>query len=408
MRAALQINAKAEIYGKTVRNRVVIQPMEGCDGTRTGGIGELTRRRYRRFAESGAGIIWFEAVAVCEEGRANPRQLRLTEENVAEYRELLAEMRQISREKFGYAPLIIMQATHSGRYSKPHGTPEPIVAYRNSLYEQGKENQPYHIITDEACERIPELYAKTARLAARAGFDGVDVKCCHGYLLNEFLSAYSRPGKYGGSFENRTALYFACVDSVRGNIEPGMFVTTRLSAYDGFPYPYGFGAGRQIDLTETKKMLAILQGKGVELVNITIGNPYLIPEVNRPYAGGSEDGMAGVRRMADITDALQKSFPGLKLVLSALTFPGTEAINFAEKCLQSGSCSFAGFGRMAFAYPQFYADYLKNGYLDPKMVCVTCGNCSKMMRSGGVAGCPVRDREVYLPLYRQYVGGENG
>lgn len=405
----MQINAKAAIYDKTAQNRVVIQPMEGCDGTQTGGIGELTRRRYRRFAESGAGIIWFEAVAVCEEGRANPRQLWLTEENVAEYRDLLAEIRQISLTRFGYAPLIILQATHSGRYSKPYGAPEPIIACRNSLYEQGKENLPYHIITDGECERIPEMYAKTARLAAQAGFDGVDVKCCHGYLFNEFLSAYSRPGKYGGSFENRTALYFACVDSVRANIDPGMFVTTRLNAYDGFPYPYGFGvsSGRQIDLTETKKMLTILQEKGVELVNITIGNPYLIPEVNRPSIGGSEDGMAGVQRVADITDELQKSFPALKLVLSALTFPGTDAIDFAEKCLQSGSCTFVGFGRMAFAYPQFYADYLKNGCLDPKKVCIKCGNCSKMMRSGGVAGCPVRDREVYLPLYRQYVGGEN-
>lgn len=403
------VDEKIKLYGKSIQNRIVIQPMEGCDGTETGGIGELTRRRYLRFAKSGAGIIWFEAVAVCAEGRANPRQLRLTEENVAEYRSLLAEMRQISLDRFGYAPLIILQATHSGRYSKPHGVPQPIIAYRNSLYEQGKEDLPYHIITDGACERIPELYAKTARLAAQAGFDGVDVKCCHGYLLNEFLSAYSRPGKYGGSFENRTALYFACVDSVRGNMDPGMFVTTRLNAYDGFPYPYGFGTGsdRQIDLTETKKILSILQEKGVELVNITIGNPYLIPEVNRPCVGGSEDGMIGVQRVVDITDELQKSFPSLKLVLSALTFPGTDAIDFAEKCLQNGSCTFTGFGRMAFAYPQFYTDYLKNGCLDPKKVCIKCGNCSKMMRSGGVAGCPVRDREVYLPLYRRYVGGKN-
>lgn len=406
---SLQINAQAELYNRIIPNRIVIQPMEGCDGTETGGIGELTRRRYLRFAESGAGIIWFEAVAVCKEGRANPRQLWLTEENVAQYRELLAEIRQISLDKFGYAPVIVMQATHSGRYSKPHGVPEPIVAYRNSVYEQGKEGQPYHVITDAECDQIPAMYARSARLAAQAGFDGVDVKCCHGYLFNEFLSAYSRPGKYGGSFENRTALYFSCVDSARENLAPGMFVTTRLNAYDGFPYPYGFGIddSQQIDLTEAKKILSVLQEKGVELVNITIGNPYLIPEVNRPYIGGSEDGMVGVQRVVDITDELQKAFPALKLVLSALTFPGTEAIDFVEKCLQNGSAAFAGFGRMAFAYPQFYADYLKNGKLDPKKVCIKCGNCSKMMRSGGVAGCPVRDQGVYRPLYRQYVGGEN-
>lgn len=402
------INTQVILHNRRVPNRVVVQPMEGCDGTASGGIGELTRRRYLRFAESGAGIIWFEAVAVCKEGRANPRQLWLTEENVAEYRELLEQMRQTSMDKFGYVPLIIMQATHSGRYSKPNGAPEPIVAYRSGVYEKGREKLPYHVITDEECDQIPAMYARAARLAAQAGFDGVDVKCCHGYLFNEFLSAYSRPGKYGGSFEKRTALYFSCVDSVRANIGPGMFVTTRLNAYDGFPYPSGFGVNgnQEIDLTEAKQMLAILQKKGVELVNITIGNPYLIPEINRPYIGGSEDGMTGVQRMVDITDELQKSFPDLKLVLSALTFLGADAINFAEKCLQNGSAVFAGFGRMAFAYPHFYADYLQYGKLDPKKVCIKCGNCSKMMRSGGVAGCPVRDQEIYRPLYRKYVGGE--
>lgn len=402
------IHKEAELHNKLVHNRVVIQPMEGCDGTENGGISELTRRRYLRFAKSGAGIIWFEAVAVCEAGRANPHQLWLTEKNVAEYRTLLAEIRRVSQEKFGYAPLIIMQATHSGRYSKPHGRPEPIVAYRNSVYEQGKENLPYHIISDEACDQIPQLYAKAARLAAQAGFDGVDIKCCHGYLFNEFLSAYSRPGKYGGSFENRTALYFACVDSVRKNIPPNMFVTTRLNVYDGFSYPYGFGINKnqQIDLTEARKILKRLQNKGVEIVNITIGNPYLIPEINRPYIGGSEDGMTGVRRMADITAQLQQAFPDMKLVLSALTFPGAEALDFAEACLKNHGCTFVGFGRMAFAYPEFYADYVKNGCLDQKKVCIKCGNCSKMMRSGGVAGCPVRDAEIYQPLYHQYVGGK--
>ena len=75
--------------------------MEGCDGTSDGNIGELTERRYMRFAESGAGIIWFEATAVCQEGRANPRQLYLTEENVDTYKSLLDNIRKASIEKFG-------------------------------------------------------------------------------------------------------------------------------------------------------------------------------------------------------------------------------------------------------------------------------------------------------------------
>lgn len=400
------INEKLEINGRIVNNRIVFQPMEGCDGTADGNIGELTERRYMRFAESGAGIIWFEATAVCKEGRANPRQLYLTEENTDTYKKLLENIRNVSLEKFGYSPLIILQMTHSGRYSKPNGVPEPIVAYRNSLYEKGKEDMPYHIITDEECDTLPEKFAQTARLAEKAGFDGVDVKCCHGYLFDEFLSAYDRKGKYGGSFENRTRLYFNCIDAVKNAVSGKMIVTTRLSAYDGFPYPFGFGTSseKEIDLTETEILLSELQKRNIELVNITIGNPYLIPHINRPYINSPEDGETGVQRVVKVTGKLQEKFPDLKLVMSALSFKGEDAVSFAEECLENGYCSLAGFGRMTFAYPDFYCDFLKNGKLDKNKLCIKCGNCSKMMRAGGVAGCPVRDKEVYLPLFKKYVG----
>lgn len=398
------LNDNLTVNNKVIQNRVVFQPMEGCDGTSDGNIGKLTERRYMRFAESGAGIIWFEATAVCQEGRANPRQLYLTEENVDTYKSLLHNIRKVSNEKFGYAPLIILQATHSGRYSKPNGTPEPIIVYRNKVYEKGKENLPYHIITDEECDALPQKFAHTALLAQKAGFDGVDIKCCHGYLLDEFLSAYSRSGKYGGSFENRTRLYYNCIDTVKNAVDDDMIVTTRLSAYDGFAYPYGFGSSKtkNIDLTETKKILSELKKRNIELVNITIGNPYLIPHINRPYINSPEDGGIGVQRVIKITKELQKEFPKLKLILSALSYKGETAVDFAEKCLENGCCSLVGFGRMTLAYPNFYRDYIENGKLDKNKLCIKCGNCSKMMRSGGVAGCPVRDKEIYSPLFKKY------
>src|SRR4051794_17644520 len=54
----------------TAGNRLCVQPMEGCDGTPDGRPGELTLRRYRRFGAGGAKLIWGEAAAVVEEGRA--------------------------------------------------------------------------------------------------------------------------------------------------------------------------------------------------------------------------------------------------------------------------------------------------------------------------------------------------
>ena len=113
----------------TVGNSIAIQPMEGCDGTLDGSPGELTWRRYERFARGGAKLIWFEATAVREDGRANTRQLWIARRNVADFARLLARIRELHREHRGSADdlLVPIQLTHSGRYS----VPRRIIAYHN-------------------------------------------------------------------------------------------------------------------------------------------------------------------------------------------------------------------------------------------------------------------------------------
>lgn len=402
----ISLSDKISIYGREVHNRVLFQPMEGCDGTADGAVDELTRRRYLRFAEGAPGIIWFEATAVCNEGRANPRQLYINEKTVGSFKSLISEIKTKSIILHGFEPIIIVQLTHSGRYSKPDGTPEPIVAYRNELWEKGKEAQPFKVATDEYFDTIPAMYKKAAELALEAGFDGMDVKCCHGYLFNELLSAYNRAGRYGGSLENRTRLYFDCIDAVKEAVGDKAFVTTRLNSCDCFPFGYGFGVNEndETDLTETKAIIEKLYEKGIELVNLTIGNPYLIPHTNRPYAAKSpEDGRIGMKRVYDVTKKITSSFPDMKFVVSALTYEGENAVKYAEKLLNEGVGDFAGFGRMTFAYPTFYKDYLKNGTIDKNKVCIKCSKCSELMRAGTVSGCVIRDSERYMPYYREYV-----
>lgn len=400
----MKLNEKITVYGREVPNRVVFHPMEGCDGNPDGSPSELTRRRYLRFAESGAGIIWFEATATSSECRANPRQLFINDNNKDSFKELVAEIKSKALQTVGFEPLIIMQATNSGRWSKPNGTPEPLIAYHNELWEKGKENLPYTVVTDEYCDGIVEKYAAAARLADYAGFDGIDVKCCHGYLMSELLSAYDRPGKYGGSFKNRTRLYYDCLDAALEN-RGKMFVTTRLNACDCFPYPYGFGVDKDnnIDLAETKEIIAHLASKGVELINFTLGNPYLIPHINRPCLNAPEDGMTGEERIYKVMDELQHAFRDVKMIISGVSFLSENCIDYAEKILENGVSTFVGFGRMTFCYPQFYRDYLKNGKLDKNKCCLACGKCTELMRHGSVTGCPVRDSEVYLPIYKEKV-----
>ena len=230
-----------KIGNKTIPNRLACQAMEGCDGTADGSPDELTVRRYDRFARGGAGIIWFEATAVLEEGRANPRQLYITENNLDDFKRQVERIKETALKTNGYEPVVIMQATHSGRYSKPEGVPAPLIAYNNPIFEKDSPISSDRIVTDEYLDRVRDALVNGSLLAEKAGFDGVDVKCCHRYLNSELLSAYLREGKYGGSLENRTRLLRESVKGAIQNCSNDFIVSSRLNVYDGFEYPYGFG-----------------------------------------------------------------------------------------------------------------------------------------------------------------------
>ncbi|HBT63926.1 MAG TPA: flavin oxidoreductase/NADH oxidase [Ruminococcaceae bacterium] len=396
--------------GKTVfQNRLAIQPMEGCDGTSDGRPGELSIRRYHRFARSGAGLIWAEATAVCPEGRANPRQWMLTDDNLDDYRRLVEDIRRIAQTETGIDPVLVLQLTHSGRYSKPDGIPAPLIARNNPLFETANPIDDDRIVSDEYLSRLPEAFARSARLADQAGFDGVDIKACHGYLMNELLAAHTRPGQYGGSFENRTRLFVDCCQAAKSATDA--FVTSRMSIYDGFPLPYGWGADADgnPDLAEPLELIRWFHEKsGLSLLDITIGNPYVNPHVNRPYDNGPymppEHPLEGVARMCDCISQVKRQFPSLSVVCSGMSYLRGFSGNLAAGMIDSGAADIAGFGRMAFAYPDFARDLLK-GSFDPKRSCIACGKCSEMMRAGSVAGCVIRDKDVYLPLYQGSVKG---
>ena len=403
------LSDSVNIVGRILPNRLVCQAMEGCDGNADGTPGELTARRYRRIAEGGSGLIWFEATAVLPEARANPRQLRISESNLDAFKAQVEEIREAAFKACGHAPTVIMQATHSGRYSKPEGVPAPLIACNNPILERDRPIPADRIVTDEYLDRTKEALVRAASLAERAGFDGVDIKCCHRYLNSELLSAFGRAGRYGGSLENRTRLLRESISGAIQSCSSGFIVTTRLNAYDGLPYPYGFGVHPEragFDPTEPVWLLKKLAEAGVKLVDITMGNPYFNPHINRPFATGAyeppEAPIEGVARMLNGTALLKRAVPELTLVCSALTYLGAVSPNVAAAFIRDGGFDLAGYGRMILAYPDFANDIIKSGALVSGKCCIACSKCSEIMRAGGTPGCVVRDSGIYLPVYRKY------
>src|SRR5262245_35465035 len=216
--------------------------MEGCDGTLDGRPDELTFRRYHRFGAGGAKLIWGEATAVIEEGRANPRQLLINEQTAPDLERMLRECRQAHREAFGSDDDLVvgLQLTHSGRYSYRR----PLLAIHDPVLDPrtvadkatGRTvDANYPLLDDDYLERLPDLYVAAARIAQRVGFQFIDIKQCHRYLLSELLAAKTRPGRFGGSLENRTRLARTIIERIRTEV-PGLVLATRLNVYDGIPY----------------------------------------------------------------------------------------------------------------------------------------------------------------------------
>lgn len=409
------LGQELKVGSKTIHNRLACQAMEGCDGTPGGSPDELTIRRYDRFAKGGAGVIWFEATAVLPEARANPRQLYIHDGNLDDFKREVERIKETAMKENGYEPVVIMQATHSGRYSKPEGKPAPLIAYNNPIFEKDNPISADRIVTDDYIDLVKEKLIYGAILAEKAGFDGVDIKACHRYLNSELLSAYNRPGKYGDSLENRTRLLREGIAGAMESCGKDFIVSSRMNVYDGFPQPYGFGVRNDgtidFDPTEPIWLLKQLRDLGVELLNITMGNPYFNPHVNRPFAMGGytieEHPLEGVARMLKGIATLKKEVPEIKIISSALSYLGVAAPNVVAAFVEQGGFDIGGFGRTIFAYPDFAKDILTKGEMDKNKICICCSKCTEIMRSpGGTPGCVIRDREIYLPLHQKLVGGK--
>mgnify|MGYP002119082861 FL=1 len=395
----------------TFPNRMGIAPMEGADSTPDGAPSEYTLRRYVNEAIGGSAVIWFEAISIVEEGRSSKTQLLLTRDTLDAYKAFTAAIKEAGLKTNGFAPYLIMQANHSGRYSNPDNKPAPMIAYRHPELEQYRAADDSCIVTDDYLKALEEKFGEAALLAKEAGFDAVDIKSCHGYLLAELSSAYTRPGKYGGSFENRTRLLRNGILAAKAYEDSSFMVTCRLGIYDGYAYPYGFGvspeSGLTPDLTEPIRLVRELHDTyGLDMVNLTMGNPYATTHVTRPFDKGKyqpdEHPFIGLDRMIHGIGTVKKAVPEMTVFASAPSYLRRYADLYSAGAIEQGLCDGMLFGRMAFADPDFANEIIRDGRINPKRVCMTCGSCGDLIRAHKPTGCVIRDPETFMPFFREF------
>lgn len=412
-----------------IGNRWCVQPMEGWDGTTTGGVTEPMIRRWRNFGASGAKLVWGgEAMAVRPEGRANPNQLIINETNkkgLALLRETLLAAHQ---EGFGRTDDLVIgfQLTHSGRFCRPTDKKrmEPRVAYRHPILDKKfGVTSDVQVLTDDEVKQLVDDYATAARIASDVGADFVDVKHCHGYLLHEFLGAHTRRGDYGGSLENRTRPLREITAAIRA-VAPKLGIGVRVSIFDlvpfkpdpmlskpgkpgpgisedfshCLPYQYGFGVNPEnpleYDLAEPVEFLRICEGLGITLINLSAGSPYYNPHIQRPAAYPPSDGyqppedpLVGCARQINVVKELKAKFPNLLIVGTAYTYFQEYLPHVAQYYLRHGHVDSVGIGRLVLSYPRVLADAVEKGTVEHRLICRTFSDCTTAPRNGLPSGC---------------------
>jgi 2,4-dienoyl-CoA reductase-like NADH-dependent reductase (Old Yellow Enzyme family) len=427
--------APMDVGGFVVGNRWCVQPMEGWDGTTGGEPTPMTLRRWQHFGESGAKLVWGgEAFAVRGDARANPNQLGIVDGQLDRaaggLAMLLETLLDAHRRAYGRLDdlLVGLQLTHSGRYCKPTDPARlaPRIAYHHPLLDVRCGIAPDDdsvLLSDDDLHRIADDYVAAARLAWRVGFRFVDVKCCHGYLGHELLSAVARPGPFGGSLENRTRFLRLVIQGIQAEC-PGLLIGVRLSAFDLppfrpdparsaagrpgpgtpepyehlLPYVYGFGCDRdtplQIDLTEPVAVVRMLLSMGVRLINVSGGSPYYNPHIQRPAMSPPSDGylppedpLIGVHRQIHVARQLKQACPQAVIVGSGYTYLQEYLPHVAQAVVRRGWVDCVGFGRLALSYWDMPADTLRGGALQARRICRTFSDCTTAPRTGLISGC---------------------
>jgi NADPH-dependent glutamate synthase beta subunit-like oxidoreductase/2,4-dienoyl-CoA reductase-like NADH-dependent reductase (Old Yellow Enzyme family) len=321
---------------KKIPNRFCAQPIAGGDAQADGAPGELTRRRYRRYAEGRFGLIWVERTAACSPEK--PGQLCLNENTVAAFRAIVDEMRAASNEQ----PVIIIQ------------------------------------LASEQSDTI----LRAAKLAAEAGFDGVDLQCSRDVLPD----ALAR---------------------VRESI-PDLLLATRLCAYDAVRGGFGVSASdyRKPDPAKPIQFVQHLCANSLALLNVTAASP-ILRGVERGVRGRSdfenpdEHPLMTIERQLLLARTLRKAVPELPVIGSGLSWLRQFVPQVAAGALRDGMFDFVGMGRAALAHPSAPTEIFSHGRMEAGSACMFCFACSQLRDEGEPVGCVLRDPAVYGRVYRQ-------
>ena len=344
------------INGMTVRNRIVVPPMDTGYGSTQHEVTDQLIAYHRRRAEGGMGLIIVEYTSVDPGGRCTETQLGIYDDH------LIPGFRRLTAAVHEHGAKIALQIHHGGVRAKPDYSGGQIVA-PSAIPDAGVGVVPRELTIPEI-EALVEAFGQAARRAAEAGFDAVEIHGAHGYLINQFLSPWfnRREDAYGGNWEKRLRFALEVVHRVRETVGPAFPVGFRII---GEEVPLGSG----LTLRDTTRIAVRLQQAGIDMIHVSVGNTApSLGLVVAPMAknwGFNVYAAAAVKRAVDIP---------------VITVGRITDVRLADRIVSGGHADMVAMGRASLADPDF-PNKAREGRLDEIRRCFGCADaCTKPYR----------------------------
>ena len=316
------INTPVKIKDLSIDCRIIMPPM-ATSKSNDGKVSDDLLEYYAARTKGGyLGLVITEHCFISRDGQASINQVSAAEDEDIEGLSRLAQ----TIKKDGTKAFV--QLNHGGL----NGYKDTVYGPSDFIRPDGKNADKKRVVlSKEDIKKIVSQYADAALRVRKAGFDGVELHCAHGYLLNQFYSPLvnKREDEYGGSLENRMRIVLEAIKAVREKVGPDFPIALRLGACD-----YGFNGTTIEDSVFAAKEF---EKAGIDLLDITGGlNGYVRKDVT--YPGYFKDASSAIRKVVNIP-----------VILTG----GITDVKDAEVLLEEGAADLIGVGRALFADPDW-------------------------------------------------------
>ena len=395
-----------KIGTRTAANRFVIQPMEFNDGVGSadpahrGDPTGRTTARYQDLHAGNAGMVILEAITVSDESYARTDQLMILPRNAQALARFVKEVKAVNDK-----PIFVCQLTHSGEISNPD------ISERTA--PRVSPGFDARLLTDADGDKIIEQFVTSAKIAHDAGFDGVELKFCHGYLGAQILRPYNnRKWKFGGPKENRFRFGFEIYERVMKAVnDPNFILGSKVTVYEGIPGGQGTAGPDSpvMDISESLEFIKGIEARGAKFILQTAGGPSANTVLNQPPQALPDEAYMHFYFAHEVKKVVR---PETVVVGSAYSVFNDGHHNFryvnpeessllawGHKNITQGVTDMIALGRQSIADPEFPRKVIA-GKLDEVKWCHACDGCFELLARQQKVGCVTHSQESAQLLAR--------